>query len=1141
MKNETLDELETELDEIETELDEIEIELDKMVGIKYLNYQDMKENYEKIFKKNYKLLKYITNIKLKDIKLLKATETNYLKIVNNLDKELEFSIAVVSSYKKNINEFINLKKDFEKNFFYGKYNKAQKILNLIFKNCGYSYWYFENMINFLEISKGNKAQKDYTKQIIGNTDNGFFIRFILFYHSYKVSMKNKEEFEKLLSSFEDESEDVWIKDYVKYRFDYFNNYKEYPGKDVCVSMDLKMSIYDGYERIIKIIQEIISSEKEINKSSYQVIERFYQEFKNINDSRVQKIGEFLNEKITVIDNEVLMCFDLYEKGEYLKCKNQCEKLFFNGTTNIEIFEIYITSCIKEKLDFNILEDSIIGKIFNLIRNLKLLREEPKIILDELKYYENIFSNSSIGYWIRYTKDFICKGYYLDKEDVRLYQLNTNNYDIKNLKNIFFTNDIYYFLENSNKNSSAFNLLEAFYNKDILKIKKLSIPDERKNRYIFEIYFQNEEYEKALFIETQIVDLDNLSFNSILKYYIECYLKIENMEKVLELVVDKYIKNKKTHIFLPLKEALNKIENMLENDEISEKIKKMIEYPILYTIYSKEIHALDPSDKFGPYEDFLNFYKVKIPSELIDKKIKKDIILKDISEEKLNYYLENVCTIPVMEVSRDITGKAQVIEERLKICKYLIENNKSSKVMSEVINLNKQKLVRKGVLKLNQNKINLDISEIKNIIINNLKDRFDKYKLGLFSSSDDLVSEYLDTPPLKFFEEEKNGDKPIESLSTEKYFYFESMKVFLFDKEFGIDTCLSMRIRHGILKNTIRDIFNDLKLITKKGEDGEYLVNINWLTPELRTDKERKVHKILSEKSRKIDELSNRIIKEFLQITLNDEEEKLFKFGNSFEKKVNIEEKIKVMQDIEEFAEFMIAELLEHTKHNLLIIQNYFQNEVSNEFLKILDDSSNKIKEIKCSEFAALKDKIISGKQSIKSEILKIKNWFSLKNKNDIEDYNIEYVKDLILEFFNCKIISEINVKSKLKGETLEEFFYILYNLIDNVIVHASDYSPECKLELSETKDNIIIKISNKIYKDISTVEKKILEIKQGLQNQDNLKISVEGGTGFYKIKSSLNTKLKVHNTMNIEINEDCRFCVSIILDKRGVVYENFNS
>lgn len=934
-----------------SELSYLEKYLYNAEKIKKQPYSKLKDLINITYIKNPKILECITESKLESLEKKNTEKWLLLNLKTSLKDELKFYTALFSFFKDNLKMFIKLKNEFEHNFMNGSYENAKVNLEKMKKECGYSLWYIENKINLLELFGTPKIQKEYVRTIVDNEKNEFFVKFITYYCSYKVQLKNEKEFYSLINSLINCNES-FLKDYSRYKFDYFNFFKVLENQEKILKVETQISIYDGYESIIKIFQGVLAEDqinKEEKKEIIEIIKIFIDEFEQLGDLRIRKMKEFISCEVIEKNDTIVECFDLYEKGKYEECFKICENILNKNILCYDIYDIYINVTIYLNKEIKYNKNSVFYKVMTIIIELKKSLKYPKESLQEIDNYLRCFSTNSWGTFLYYIKKFILKSYKMDITDVKYYQLNNIFYDIKNVKDIYQDNFLYLNIKKLYPKSITFLLIENFYNNKFDDIKKLEIPNERKIRYIAEGFYRIKNFEEVCLLDEEIKKLDIFSTTSILKCFILSHFYSGKVEEAIRILVEKYLQNKNLFIFLPLEE-------IIENLKLDE-VKGEINIPIIYSIYSKEINELKSFEEYRTYEEFLYYYGYRKPSDLFEEENK---CFDD--EIKLNYFLENVCSLKNMQLSIEFESESEIIDERIKICKFLIYKNNNQKLISEIINLNKKKLIAQGINKLNEGKINLNIEEINKIMRERLEDRFVSYQLTKDLNSA-IANELFE--PLKLFEEETVED----IMETNNFLYqiiLEARDIFILNDKFGLDTCLSTQIRHGIIGNAIRTVFEKLYLITKKDKNGNYLSNNYFLdTCELELEKETvdKLSQILNNTSKEIDLLSLSIKDKIIQISTERtaSKEGLFDYIIYLDELTAWEEKIKKMESIEELIVFLNNEFLEKTRLNLEIIREYFDKIVLPKFINILNTILKEVTTLDSSCLLELKKNITLGK------------------------------------------------------------------------------------------------------------------------------------------------------------------------------------
>src|SRR5690554_520415 len=196
-----------------------------------------------------------------------------------------------------------------------------------------------------------------------------------------------------------------------------------------------------------------------------------------------------------------------------------------------------------------------------------------------------------------------------------------------------------------------------------------------------------------------------------------------------------------------------------------------------------------------------------------------------SLEKTIYFLNNVVTIDTLKYSTEYLSINDVEEDRIKILNLLISIDPTNKINyeSEINEIYRINSVRKVLKEVDQGRLYIDVTSLKEVQSKKFKDDFKRFKeIETLSSTKALLG--FNTSNTRNWEKaltEKNEiDEKYNSADylAFKNIYLESRDNFLFSKEYGLDSCLSTRIRHGSLKNHIRSVFEKLDLVSSKTKD-----------------------------------------------------------------------------------------------------------------------------------------------------------------------------------------------------------------------------------------------------------------------------------------------------------------------------------
>ena len=302
----------------------------------------------------------------------------------------------------------------------------------------------------------------------------------------------------------------------------------------------------------------------------------------------------------------------------------------------------------------------------------------------------------------------------------------------------------------------------------------------------------------------------------------CLSIVAQYKQAMELAAESLIKNERfqERFFSPL--LLEKLRGIDEED-----IAGNIFLPIYLSFYKGNIESYD---LYVAYDNYLENKGVDRPSLYIKQ-------LNSYSSADL-CFLEVVCTHDVLHSSPAFENQEELDLERLEICNFLLgKTADTAATESEISELWRKILVRKGIKQINFSKIYVDIQGIKDILRGQLRENFNRNieiaalpadqlekivdSLGnvlvyYFEKDDDLDSELDEFDKQKVEENIKN--LKLTSYNRFRHFKEAFLKIrdqFIDNKDHGLDTYLSMRIRHGTLLGQIRSVFETHNLITKK--------------------------------------------------------------------------------------------------------------------------------------------------------------------------------------------------------------------------------------------------------------------------------------------------------------------------------------
>jgi len=1040
----------------------------------------------------------------------------------NLIGEATLYLIILEEHKAIINSFIEYKKDFEDKFLLGDYEEAENLLNKIETITGKSFWLIENQILLKEYRDGVKSNWNEVSELSEKVTDPFVLFFI---ENLSKKAEVRISYFRYLNIFNNQVNDMQVHHPLLYEYLCFRlNYSAFIGYENLAYLlyaESASSLVDRYLLLKEVLTEMFSIRfKDQHPIQNIVASRLYEIFPS--DIQICQILSILNpdyiEKLptnTSINNLIKE----YTIGDYKYCIENCSRIILENPTLFETYEIYVKSLIEEKLERNF--EEFPNTIKNILLTLFQIYSSQRSIEEPIDFGLKICTSFSSTNWSKqflsllksatsinngnklFTIQYLINSqiqnprvlYYSKKERIDEYisKLNLNAELVESttaIANILKGN----YLEILANNTLTKSKKELHFGRALIKASKFQ---EAKDH--FELLYQND-FPSLLFEEELIVNL------------FRCYIKLNLSLEACCLFVKQYLKSKETTKRL----HKSKLLELLENGDI-EKLKNLIELPIFYRVAS-----IDSYQQYVAYDTFIESKSVTRPTELMNDLVEFD--------EKLIFFLKEVCTIEIMHHSYHFNGTDDIENERLEILNKLIviDNRNEDQYIKEITELNQNSNIRKAIREVNKGRISVNVQQLRNNETNNIKEAFNRYKeIETYSKNKDILG--IDTSANMLSEltnlnlDELLGNKIVytndPAFISFKVIFIEIRDKFLLSKEYGLDGYLSTRIRHGTLLNHIRSTFESENIISQRDKDNNYLENDFWNVniPYNLNDQRIKIQDAIKKFSRSIDEYTEFIIKELVQVRTEKhsrKEKALFDFSITNKELAFLfaaaRENIK---DHNLFLSFVFDYLQRVTEKILSRIRDIINTEIKDNYNSLLQDFNKEIKDLLGSNtYPELTSAIGLCGTRIQNELKNISEWFFLSNTS----------KDLVLDLkvliqTAIQITNTISPNSKLNPKINEEYsipmvgtihlIYVCRILLDNIIIHSKVNSNELDIEIYSkiTEDDFLeISFKNNLSSAVDKValREKLEQVKNkwDFLSDDYENIDIEGGSGFDKIR-----------------------------------------
>jgi len=1039
----------------------------------------------------------------------------------NFVGEASMYLIILEENKDVINAFIPLKEKFDRELLLENYSCAQTTLTEIEKVSGKSLWLIENQILLKEYKDGVKANWNEVSELSKIIQDPFVLFFV---ENLSKRAETKISYFRYLNIFNNQVSEILVHpdlyEYLCFKLNYLA-LPSYNNLAYFLHIESSSAIVDRYLMLKEILSEMFSAKfKEHSEILFKIANRLHGIFPN--DIQLCQILSILSpafiEKLPV-NKEINGLVREYSSGNYSYCIENGIELIKNNPTIIEAYELYVKSLIEDgkqlptdKFPSNI--NNILNILFDIYSNQENI-EQPmdlglkictsfsstlwaKQFLSLIKSAASVSNGNKL-----FTSHYLIHSqirnprilYYAKKDKIDEYvTILKSDSDLLEttltLSNIIKGN----FDEIQNDANLTADKKNVFYGRALIRAGMFQEAKEH-----FEL-ISTHSSNSPLFNEEVIVNL------------FRCFIKLNLNKEACCLFVEHYLKNKETT------KRLNKgkLLDSLEAGDI-EKVKNLIELPIFYCIAS-----IDSYQQYVAYDTYIESRNFTRPTELINERQNFD--------SKLIYFLREVCTIEIMHHSYHFNGTDDIENERLEILNRLIvaDTQNEDVYIKEITELNQNSNIRKAIREVNKGRISINVQQLRNNETNNIKEAFSRYReIESYSKTKEIVG--IDASIAMLSEltnlniEELIGKQVVytsdPAFISFKVIFVEIRDKFILSKEYGLDGYLSTRIRHGTLLNHIRSTFESENIISQRDKDNNYLENEFWNNsiPYFLIDKKPKIQEAIKKFSRAIDEYTEFIIKELIQVKTEKYTKKpkaLFDFSlTNKELAILFTAARENIKDHNLFLSFVFDYLQRFTENILSRIRNFINDEIKDNYNKILQDFNTEIKEILISQnYPELTNSISLCGTRLQNELKSISEWFYLSSTS----------KDLILDLkvliqTAIQITNTISPNSKLNPTINEEhsvpmvgtihLIYVCRILLDNIIIHSKVSPSDLEIEISSlvTEDEFLeISFKNNLSSSVNKEElkNKLEQVKSkwDFSSDDYENIDIEGGSGFDKIR-----------------------------------------
>ncbi|MFB5763938.1 hypothetical protein [Paenibacillus medicaginis] len=1106
-------------------------------------------------------------------------ESRSLYFVKSFEKQLNWLTLNIERFSKEINQFLILKVKFEKYFLLGDYDKATEIIEMINKKICYSLWSIENRLIIGEHQGGLEKNKEILSEINSENKNkivAIFSDFLSRRIEKNVSVqKYIETLDKYLEKVTGSNEALI--EYFNFKLNFFN-YGEFNFFSEIMHTDTILSIIDRYISFISICQIILGDDR---FSCYHelVLQNVLILKSSITDVQLDRLILFkIPQRIRDHDSngkqlepEFLSILDKYTLGDHEEALIESANFILQHPNSLQVYEIYLKSFInlgnpKEKL-LKTEKESIFTEIISHMYNVYMKNEKTNESINYLKKINCVLGTNSINKMLfSFLRDSI--SYSNSKQTAFMFQINSHFISPKFSEVYNNIEDSLNFMENIGEyylNSISVQFFLNYYRqlsteKDVDDLT--IVPLMRAKRYRAGINVKKGNYSKAIEIYEELINKRDLSegylYETIALNLYSCYLEDNLLDKALDLAIGNYLNNKYLIIRFDLNKLLVSLENNKEFEDLNTEICLVILNFVLFSIHDTK----GQRKIYSSYATFLRANGFEKPTD-----IKETTSVYD--KRELIFFLQNVCVTMIMDSSYYFDSPEEIDNERISICQWLCELDPENKdiYMNEMSAITKNSMVLKRIQEVEESKIYVDTDGIQKSIDQSFKESFDRYRQFVSFNKEELLkmkimdlfieNGIVDLEQIVIYE----TGEPLSRFSKNykflayKELFVDLRDLFISSNEYGLDSYLSTRIRHGTILSQLRSVFKTENLVTEKDKITGFYINNDYWYKRIGF-KQQELNELFNDFSENIDKIILRVPSEWIQIKTEDRNPNgLFNFIFTDLEVYTIYQKNKEINDYQDLMKATFSDLWTRTDKNLSNIKTVLSsvlqedliseiNELEVNLKSLFEDNSNN------ERIYDLYRSIATCRTNIQTEIRNVCKWFNLPEDKALKDFKIDELIDTCIEILkklypnnDLKYLIKTNIDKHFNGFSFPYFVDIFLILLDNIVKHSSRKVLEQNVNICvEEGEELKICITNNISDDVeeqNSILEKIEDIQSKLKESNLNNIKSEGGSGFFKIKKIINYDLRTIGTLNLYV-ENNYFCVGISLQTERILVNEYS-
>lgn len=994
--------------------------------------------------------------------------TNDDPLIDTLDAELGWSVATLRTFQPDIQAFITLKLAFEKQLLLGDHGTAATLLTDLRTRFGLSLWLLEAEMMLAEQTGGLVANRTLLESVLSRKPP-WHVDIFCNFSSQRVEAQNSYSgFDKALEQFfaAYANDDVApALAHIRFRA-HFSTFRTTAELPFALFRERLAPVVDQYLTTVRTLQYLaISDRRQLARTATRLaVHLLADSFPD--DPALVALRHLIQPGRPLAPTEVntlaMDLIDSYSDGDYSRVMEGAGQAIHASPQVLELYELYSLATHHARVDFHnpLPPNSIAAHLLQNLHTFLARSHDSSTACERLRHFGIRLDSFTLGQSILALVDsnFAPLAPHPEQRTHLFSRLLTPRFSTL-YESAADSRAFLDALDVAHPSSSTVAIFRTVYGTagDVPS----TVPELRRNTYLAKAAMQVGHYPeaaarlRALLPETERIPPARARLVRDLFY---CYLSSSHLDACADLVVDTYLFEPSYLWQLPLASLFARIEEDTEQAPSGN-----ISRPILGSIlFGASTNTFDLRRVFVAYDWFLSALGLERPTQLPP-------LAHSLSPTRLTYFLRYVCAPYILDSAFLVFESTNAVEaERIGVCQWLLTNDASHADIyaAEISKLTRDAALRRAQRHVDQSKIHVDVSGLKRSLEGSFFERIARYIAYCRLSTTTRTAVVLERVTNKYDLILVVTDAAFSQFCT---LVAEIRDRFVSSNAYGLDSYLSIRIRHGTLSGQLRSQFQRESLITTRNAKGVYGVNEVW-TPTVFQPRglSAKANEYLAAFSHQVDGLIETLRDSWIQIKGPSKPSGLFDFAFSGAQLGEMFADLQHALDPATFVDAIIAQLMRRTEANVKAIRAKLESELAAELLRAVDEMSTRIfgldPALAHSTFA---DAVARCRTNVSNAVATIAAWFDTAAKDKPPDFSLQLAcETAVAQVQNCfphvtfAPTIDATISRLCPGRIFVGLSDLLFIPLENILRHSDLSDPKASISMACTNGDVRIRIGN---------------------------------------------------------------------------------